>query len=728
MLCAALMLALFGCGNPQQTPGTSTARPSSSQTGPTGSTPGPEVVIDPFYQVDYATGHVTAGSIEALLASGESIPVSYDDAYKGTPGFDYSSPEVYTFREYLSSGQNLQWSPLNWKTAEDAQILSYTTMGLYSFVLNSDLSGWTVVCEMAVGAPVDVTQEYGGSYGILEGESAKAWRITLNPDTYWSNGAVINADTYLYSYQQLLDGRLDGSRASEICSGDFAIYGAKEYYSGTADWETVGILATGEYEIVLITEKAVSQPEFYVPYYLQSSYLVYEPLWESCKQYHDAQGNLLSGDCEEAVRITTHYCTSLETSISYGPYTLIGFTPEEGLTLERNFTWYGYADGKHLGQYQADTISCRILSDYNAVLEAYRAGQLDAVTLQTQDVAAYLDSGLLRINPETYTTKLTFNTDAQSLAARGNLVLANAHFRKALSLSIDRSRFAGRYTVPGVTGLGLINELYLADVGDGLVYRNTEEAKNALLRLYGFTGDYEDLTGLDLEAARKLMEQAFAECLADGAYDGRSTIKLQLSVYREEEAYRLLAVFLQEALDAACDGTGFEGKIQLELVVDENCYAAMAMGQTDMILSTWGGNACDPYDLFYSCYCSENRMEYGFDPAAVTVQIEINGEKHIASLLDWARWCAGQPDTGVALLPFDRYDGESRAAIFAQLEFAYLSQYAVTPLYSRSTALLLSERGDYAVKTYRDLVGFGGIRYFTFTCSDMEWDNPEETT
>lgn len=708
-----MLTGLFACGKNQETTAPSTA-PSSTQTNPTGTT-APVVETTPLYYVDYQTGHVTAGSIQAALANGESISVSYDDPYKGTPGFDYSTPDVFTFREYLTSGENLQWSPQNWRTVEDAHILSYTTAGLYSFVLNRDLSGFTILCEMAAAAPEDVTADFVGRYGIAEGETAKAWRIRLNSEAYWSNGAVINADTYLYSYRQLLDGRMEGSRAADICTGDFAIYGARDYFEGDGLWENVGIVKTGEYEIVFITETAISQPEFYVPYYLQSSYLVYESLWESCKQYYDVQGNVLSGDCKDAVRITTNYCTSLKTSISYGPYTLVGYKVGSELSLERNFTWFGYADGKHLGQYQADAISCRILTDYSAVLEAYRAGELDAVMLQAGDATGYWDTGLLRSQPETYTTKLTFNTDREVLETRGNLVLANAYFRKALSLSIDRSRFASK------DGLGLINRLYLADAAQGLVYRDTESAKTALQKLYGWEGDYEALTGLDRKAAQRLMGRAYAMCLQDGSYDGESQITLQLSVYREDDAYTQIAQLLQEAVDAACADTGFAGKITIALTVDENCYAAMAQGQTDMILTTWGGNPCDPYDILYSCYCGGNQLEYGFDASAVTVEMEINGQRHSASLLDWARWCAGQEHTGVDLPPFDSYTPESRAAIFAQLEYAYLSQFATTPLYSRSTVVLLSEKGDYAVKNYRDLVAFGGIRYYTFSYTDIQW-------
>ncbi len=727
----ALLPVLAGCHylQPTSVP-SSVTTPSASPTEPsTQPTTQPTPVADPHYQANYAENRVVCGSLEVSLSQDDAPEVSYNNPYKGTPGSDYTAPHVYTLRQYLPSGDNLNWSPMNWKTAEDAYILDYITMGLYSFTLNGDLTGWTIVTEMAASMPEDVTAEYVGQFGITEGETAKAWRIALNPQAYFSNGVAIDADTYLYSYQQLLDSRMNNFRASEVTQGDFAIAGAAEYHAGAGSWEDVGILKTGQFEIVLITDQPVPQPEFYVPYYLQNSYLVCQSLWETCKQYYDADGNLLAEDSEAAVTVTSTYGTSLKTSVSYGPYVLSSYKPGETLYFSRNFTWYGYMDGLHLGQYQADHISCPILSSYADILAAYEAGQLDQITLRGSDFAQYLDSGLLRQNPETYTTKLTFNTDPDALAARGNQVLANPLFRKAISLALDRGSFSTQYTAPGMTGLGLINEAYCGDVASFLIYRYTDSAVHVLNALYG-----DAVTGYDPETARELMRQAFDQCVADGSYDGVSPITLQLSVYREDETYTEIHSLLSQALSLITEDTGFAGKITLQLTVDENCYAAMAQGQTDIIFSTWGGNSFDPYSILYACYCSDSRMEYGFDPAALMVETEINGEVFSASLLQWALWCAGDAgaapvsDGGTTLSAFHDYDAQSRAALFAELEFAYLSQYAVTPLYSRGSVWLLSEKGNYAVNNPLPLVGFGGVRYYTFTCTDAQWNTQAHDT
>ena len=137
-------------------------------------------------------------------------------------------------------------------------------------------------------------------------------------------------------------------RADSLYAGDFSIMGAKDYLYGKCGWEDVGILKAGEYALVLITTAPVADPEFYVPYNLTATYLVYEPLWESCKTGFDKDGAEVPANSDKAVSITTNYSTSLATSMSYGPYKLTGFEQDKQISLERNSLWHGYSDGKHL--------------------------------------------------------------------------------------------------------------------------------------------------------------------------------------------------------------------------------------------------------------------------------------------------------------------------------------------------------------------------------------------
>lgn len=706
--------------------------------------PFPALKTQGNYVVDDETGQIIAGSWPIALRSEAGGTVSWNDPYPGISGQDYSDPEYYTYREYIASTGGLKWSPLTWETSADAYILGYTATGFYRFVPNSTLSGWTVVDEMARGAPRDVTADYVGQYGIEAGQTARAWQITLNPQACWDNGVPINADTYLYSYQQLLDGKMMNRRADALYAGEFSIVGAREYLYGNTGWENVGILKTGEYSLVLITNAAVADPDFYVPYYLTDTYLVYQPLWEACKTCFDADGNTVSPDSPRIASVTTDYCTSLDTSISYGPYRLTYFQQDKSITLERNDLWYGYADGEHHGQYQTDRISCQVIADQSTALLCFLNGELDSVSLTATDMEKYAASDAIRYTPETYTTKLTFNTDPEALSARGTEVLSNINFRRGFSLAIDRQKFAAQYTSAGVPGFGLLNPTYAYDPYGGLSYRDSPYAKNALLQLYGMTwgedGDYPTLedgyaaiTGFDPALARQYMALAYDQVIRQGLYDGESNIVITLSVYQNDDIYTQMYYALNDALADACRGTGFAGKVSLEMTVDADYYATMESGLTDVIFSTWGGSAYDPYGILYNCYCDggvaeyPNQMEYGFDAAVLTVTITLDGTEYTATLQDWARYCAGEEGItisalGKGLFPFRTLDADTRCAIYADLEWAYLTQGVVAPLYYRNSTTLVSQKGDFPTGEYLDLVGYGGIAFYTFRYCDSQWE------
>ena len=693
------------------------------------------------YLADYGSGLVIAGTVDPKenTAGGQ---VTYNAVYTGNGSRDYTDPAHYTLCESISGTTGLKWAPHTWETADDRYILGYTTMGFYDFALGEDGRSWTVVEEMAVGAPRDVTADYVGRFGIEAGETARAWALELNPNACWENGEPITADTYLYSYQQLLDGRMMNRRADSLYAGAFAIVGAKEYLYGKAAWEDVGILKTGQYGLVLITTAPVSDPAFYVPYNLTSTFLVYQPLWEACKTYFDKNGRQVSADDPNVATVSTNYCTSLETSISYGPYKLRFFELDKQITLERNETWYGYHDSRHLGQYQTDTISCQVISSHSTALLAFLRGDLDQIALQSEDMSRYASSAAIRYQPESYTTKLTFNTDPKALSARDSQILSNVHFRQAFSLAIDRSRFASAYTSAGEPGYGLLNHSYIYDPFTGTAYRDSAGAKNALVQLNGLDvadyadmdGAYDAITGYDPALSQALMQLAYEEAVATGLYDGESSIVLQLSVYQSQDLYVQMFRFLSDALALACRGTDLEGKISMEMVVDADYYATMESGLTDMIFSTWGGSAYDPYGVLYRCYCDAgvesvpNQMEYGFDASRVSVRIEVAGRPVQDTLQNWARWCAGDTEVAIeGLGAFRELDADSRCAIYSDLEYAYLAQFVTTPLYYRNSASLFSYKGDYPTAQYVQGVEYGGLRFYAYHYDDTAWQQIKGT-
>lgn len=796
---------------------------------------------DQQYTTDGNT--VYAGSVTTQEGEDGAGELNYN-VYKGEEGKDYTDEKVYTYNDYIAGTTNMKWGTVNWETNEDSYVLSKITSGFYNFYLNDTKDGWAIGCDMASELPVDVTSDYVGSYGIEEGDTAKAWKITLNPDACWEDGTPINADSYIYSYQQLLDPIMLNRRADSLYAGDFQIYGAKNYvYQGrtsfnalgesvedylanggdesqlyvdvTSFWnvtaedgsqyvsitdetpirdeavedenadeayvsgkylyetylapgapnadnaadyvgtmqayesdysfDNVGIFKTGDYEIVFVTTSPVASPDYYVPYNLSSTYLVYEDLWESCKTYFNSNGDQVDADSDDIASITTNYGTSAETTMSFGPYRLDYFELDKQITFTRNDNWFGYKDGKHTGMYQADNISCQVIAEQSTALLAFLNGEIDNVSLVASDMSTYGSSDYIRYTPQSYTTKLTFNTDLAKTTERGTQILTNLNFRKAFSYAIDRNTFAASYTSAGTAGFGMLNNLYVYDPYTGATYRDSEGAKEALCNLYGMTwgedGDYEDLdeayeaiTGYDITYAQSLMQQAYDECVADGLYDGESNVEIELRVYQSDDVYVQMFNYLNSCLQAACEGTGFEGKVSMKMVVDADYYETNYSGGADMIFTTWGGATYSPWTVLYECYCdasdgSGQQMEYGFDTSAINVVIDVDGATFTQPLQTWALWADGDVNTvltsddgSVTLDAFADYSYDTEAEIYGKLEYALLSYYTTTPLYYRNSGSLVSQKGDYAVTQYVDLVEFGGIEYYTFDYDDTEWE------
>lgn len=796
---------------------------------------------DQQYTTDGNT--VYAGSVTTQEGEDGAGELNYN-VYKGEEGKDYTDEKVYTYNDYIAGTTNMKWGTVNWETNEDSYVLSKITSGFYNFYLNDTKDGWAIGCDMASELPVDVTSDYVGSYGIEEGDTAKAWKITLNPDACWEDGTPINADSYIYSYQQLLDPIMLNRRADSLYAGDFQIYGAKNYvYQGrtsfnalgetvedylanggdesqlyvdvTSFWnvtaedgsqyvsitdetpirdeavedenadeayvsgkylyetylapgapnadnaadyvgtmqayesdysfDNVGIFKTGDYEIVFVTTSPVASPDYYVPYNLSSTYLVYEDLWESCKTYFNSNGDQVDADSDDIASITTNYGTSAETTMSFGPYRLDYFELDKQITFTRNDNWFGYKDGKHTGMYQADNISCQVIAEQSTALLAFLNGEIDNVSLVASDMSTYGSSDYIRYTPQSYTTKLTFNTDLAKTTERGTQILTNLNFRKAFSYAIDRNTFAASYTSAGTAGFGMLNNLYVYDPYTGATYRDSEGAKEALCNLYGMTwgedGDYEDLdeayeaiTGYDITYAQSLMQQAYDECVADGLYDGESSVEIELRVYQSDDVYVQMFNYLNSCLQAACEGTGFEGKVSMKMVVDADYYETNYSGGADMIFTTWGGATYSPWTVLYECYCdasdgSGQQMEYGFDTSAINVVIDVDGATFTQPLQTWALWADGDVNTvltsddgSVTLDAFADYSYDTEAEIYGKLEYALLSYYTTTPLYYRNSGSLVSQKGDYAVTQYVDLVEFGGIEYYTFDYDDTEWE------
>ena len=787
------------------------------------------------------------GEITTTKAAGGSGTPLTTDVYMGNGDKDYTDEKMYTYTESVAElTSSTCWDPLAWETESDRIILDYISSGFYTFVLNSDMSGYSLALELAADVAQDVTAEYVGKFGVAEGETGKAWRIPLKQDITWDDGTKITAADFEYSIKELLNPKTKNRRADSYYAGDFVVYNAKNYlyagetaydlitdtaealiaagtdvyldmdfwgmtgavdaeenscpkyvnitndvmyrdagiedenadeawvsakyifdnylaegkqYNGYAaqylytasiapetSWDDVGFKVIDDYTIDFILAKPIEEASFYIPYNLSSSYLVKKDLYESCKKFWDADGKEVDNE-EAAATITTTYGKTLETTASYGPYKLTSYELDKEYTLSRNDEWYGYRDGAHKGQYQTDVIKRNVIKEHKTEVLSFEKGEIDYLGLQSEDLEKYGTSKYVKYGPNNgYTTKLSFNTNYEKLKERGtnSQVLVIDEFRQAFAYCYDRKEFATAYTAAGTAGFGLINELYCYNPFTGAYYRQNDYAKAGLLKVfdvaYGEGTDYatldeayEAMTGYDMPKAQELMKVAYDKAVEAKIYDGESPVEIEFRVYQSDEIYVKMFTYLNEHLQEACKGSGFEGKVSLKMTVDADYYETNYSGGADMIFTTWGGATMSPFTILYECYCdasdgSGQQMEYGYDTSKIIVKFVVDGNPIEDTLQHWARWAdGGDADTGTtaaieaAIGNFTDYDYDTRCAFYAQMEAAFLNWYPTTAVYYRNTATMDSQKIHSASDTYVTLMEFGGIQFMTFNYDDAEW-------
>ena len=149
-------------------------------------------------------------------------------------GFKYNKEGEYTYMLSISEFPSV-WNPHTYQTETDSLILDYTSVGFYTFDYNATKDGYQIVNEMATKDPEDVTSQYVGKYGIEEGDTARAYKITIRNDLKWDDGTPITAYDFVTSAQLLLNPAANNYRADSLYSGNFEIVNAKNYfYAGKA--------------------------------------------------------------------------------------------------------------------------------------------------------------------------------------------------------------------------------------------------------------------------------------------------------------------------------------------------------------------------------------------------------------------------------------------------------------------------------------------------------------
>ena len=745
-------------------------------------------------------------------------------------GGDNKKDASYTYNVYMEASPT-NWNPHTWEMNADSEIMSYIEMGLVDVQIAADGVNFEWVMEMAEDIN-DITATYAdkAKWGITE-DAGRVWEIKLNKAAQWADGTPINADTYVYSMQQLLSSDMKNYRAGNYVSGDSAIVGAEGYFNndrvgqtkyanaltdagvatadkyyfnadeatallgadtiadyvgayaakyaefkaleeyvgkgyvevtddlkaklnaacallGAADmwaglcfvpdglveetkWDEVGLVKVDDYTILYITNLPIDEFNFFTA--CTSNWIVYEKLYEAGKS---TSGNLTA----------TNYGTSKDTYMSYGPYKLASFETDKQFVLEKNDKWYGYTDGKHKDQYQTTKVVYQIVADHNTQLQLFNQGKLDSVGLTADDMAKYKMSDYLLQTDQTYTFRWIFATDLEKLKAleveandgSNKRVLSYDDFRKAISYSMDRAKFCTEATSAYKPAFVLLNSLYYYDIANDTnsIYRNTDEAKKAILDVYDVKYDENTdldaevakITGYDVEAAKALFQKVYEQAKADGNYtDGQAIVirccaSAAADLSAEDKTQETL---MNEFVAAATKGTGFEGKITFKFESGRPArYDDVAAGKIEMIRGAWGGAAFYPFNAM-RCYTDAEyagtiHESCGWDPTTATIEITYDFDKDGTAetvkdtYYNWSQAiAAGGKLSG---------DINARLHVLAIVESSVVKEYQCIPWASETACSLYSMKQTMGTTDYNIMYGYGGIRHMKYNYTDAEWE------
>lgn len=283
-------------------------------------------------------------------------------------------------------------------------------------------------------------------------EDTLTYTFHLRKDGVWTNGDPVTAKDFEFAWSQALNPDV----ASDYAYFLYFIKNAEKYFNGEVTWDEVGVKVVDDYTL----EVTMEQPTPYALFLLSFGTLA--PINQ---RFYEAVGaDLYSTEAQ-------YFCTN-------GPFALTEWSHNDKIVMQKNDAWHGAAD------VEVEEIDWKIITDANAALSSFLAGDLDMVGLGTGELIKQAEAAGATIQSYTDGTSfyIYFNNNDQ--------YLSNVNLRRALFNAIDEQKEIDTvwqndnepmtsFTAPGVSATdgtsfaGKVGELYAPS-------RDQEKAKEYL--------------------------------------------------------------------------------------------------------------------------------------------------------------------------------------------------------------------------------------------------------
>lgn len=283
-------------------------------------------------------------------------------------------------------------------------------------------------------------------------EDTLTYTFHLRKDGVWTNGDPVTAKDFEFAWSQALNPDV----ASDYAYFLYFIKNAEKYFNGEVAWDEVGVKVVDDYTL----EVTMEQPTPYALFLFSFGTLA--PINQ---RFYEAVGaDLYSTEAQ-------YFCTN-------GPFALTEWSHNDKIVMQKNDAWHGAAD------VEVEEIDWKIITDANAALSSFLAGDLDMVGLDTGELIKQAEAAGATIQSYTEGTSfyIYFNNNDQ--------YLSNVNLRRALFNAIDEQKEIDTvwqndnepmtsFTAPGVSATdgtsfaGKVGELYAPS-------RDQEKAKEYL--------------------------------------------------------------------------------------------------------------------------------------------------------------------------------------------------------------------------------------------------------
>lgn len=443
---------------------------------------------------------------DILMATGAIIPIYYyNDVYLKNPSIEGDYATVYGTKYFMYStmdGENMDVFRINLASEPDyldpalnssvdgACLAANSFAGLYTYDENGD-----IVPALADGDPV-------------VSDDGLTYTITLKEDLYWSNGDVLNANDFVYSWKRAAD---------PATAADYAyLFVVFEGYGDGTDPD-LAVEALDDNTI----EFTLAAPCTYMLDLL--TFPTFMPVHQASVEAADPDGTNPGAWAQEAG------------FVSNGAYTLTSWSHNESMVYEANPYYY-----------DAENVTCASLefmlsADDTAIYAAYQAGDIDyADTIPTNEMSAVKDTEDYHCIDNLGTYYIGFNVNSEMF--EGKTATEAALMRRAIGLLIDRQYIIDTIAQSNQVAANSFISPGASD-GNGGEFKVNDDA---------YTYPYEDEVGyystdVDVDMAIALLEEAGFIFDEDGTLSDETPIHINY-LTNESTAHEAIAQSVQQDL------------------------------------------------------------------------------------------------------------------------------------------------------------------------------------